>query len=198
MNPLNPNRKRSRARAPRFRALASALLLAIGLGASAVVQAFPGFGSAAGGAGCDSLASEPVNYQVVFEDEIQPYFGGVLGSPITPRCETCHVALSFGNMSLAPINVLTNLLGVDGSGQQSPNYPLRRIVPGHPEQSLLFLRINCDDAPDTGGRMPPGSGGGMNDPEFLHFEALVHDWIKSGALMFGSDRVFQAGFDDLR
>ena len=40
--------------------------------------------------------------------------------------------------------------------------------------------------------------GGSEDPEFLHFEALVHDWIKSGALMFGSDRVFSAGFDDLR
>jgi hypothetical protein len=174
------------------------LLLGGGLGASAVVQALPGYGSAGGGASCDSLASEPVNYRVVFEDEIQPYFGGVLGSPINPRCETCHVTVTNGDMNLAPINVMVNLLGIDGDGQQSPTYPLRRIVPGHPERSLLYLRINCDDAPDTGGRMPPGSEGGMNDPEFLHFEALVHDWIKSGALMFGSDRVFQAGFDDLR
>lgn len=183
---------------PRRLRLAAGLLLACGLGANAATQAFPALAAPGGGPGCDSLASEPVNYRVVFEDDIQPFFGGVLGSPINPRCETCHVTVTNGDMNLAPINVLVNLLGIDGEGQQSPNYPRRRIVPGKPEQSLLFLRINCDDAPDTGGRMPPGSAGGSEDPEFLHFEALVHDWIKSGALMFGSDRVFQAGFDDLR
>lgn len=180
------------------RTIVAPLLLAVALGAGAPAQAFPTADAAAGGPGCDSLATEPVNYRVVFEDDIQPYFGGVLGSPVNPRCETCHITVTNGDMNLAPINVLTNLLGIDGSGQQSPNYPRLRIAPGHPEQSLLFLRINCNNAPDTGGRMPPGSEGGINDPEFLHFEALVHDWIKSGAIMSGSDRVFQAGFDDLR
>jgi len=193
-----PAPKRHRAPPPPRRAIAASLLLAAALGAGTTAQAFPTADAAAGGPGCDSLATEPVNYRVVFEDDIQPYFGGVLGSPVNPRCETCHVTVTNGDMNLAPINVLTNLLGIDGSGQQSPNYPRLRIAPGHPEQSLLFLRINCNDAPDTGGRMPPGSEGGANDPEFLHFEALVHDWIKSGAIMSGSDRVFQAGFDDLR
>ena len=193
-----PVSKRSCATPPRRHAIAATLLLALGLGAGATARAFPTTDAAAGGPGCDSLATEPVNYRVVFEDDIQPYFGGVLGSPINPRCETCHVTVTNGDMNLAPINVLANLLGVDGSGQQSPNYPFLRIAPGQPERSLLFLRINCANAPDTGGRMPPGSEGGINDPEFLHFEALVHDWIKSGALMTGSDRVFQAGFDDLR
>lgn len=190
--------KRHRAPPSPRRAIATSLLLALALGTGTTTQAFPTADAAAGGPGCDSLATEPVNYRVVFEDDIQPYFGGVLGSPINPRCETCHVTVTNGDMNLAPINVLTNLLGIDGSGQQSPNYPFLRIAPGHPERSLLFLRINCNDAPDTGGRMPPGSEGGINDPEFLHFEALVHDWIKSGAIMSGSDRVFQAGFDDLR
>ena len=151
-----------------------------------------------GDPGCDSLASEPVNYRVVFEDDIQPYLGGTFKPQVMEFCEACHVDLSFGSMSLAPINVTINLLGLDGEGQPSNGYAYRRVTPGKPQQSLVFLRLNCADAPDTGGRMPPGSLGGAEDPQYLRLEALVHDWIKSGAIMNGSDRIFQADFDVLR
>lgn len=150
------------------------------------------------GSDCDSLKAEPPHERIDFLRDIQPFLGGLMDQVIVPRCETCHVIVIRGDMDLGPANVRTSLLGIDGQGQQSPNYPRRRIVPGAPYESLLFLRISCSNAPDSGGRMPPGSQGGELDPEFLHFEALVHDWIKAGALMPGGDRVFQAGFDDLR
>jgi len=153
---------------------------------------------AGGDPGCDSLAGEPVNYRVVFEEDIQPYLGGTFKPQVMEYCEACHVDLSFGSMSLAPINVTQNLIGLDGAGQPSSGYEYRRVAPGNPQQSLLFLRLNCADAPATGGRMPPGSTGGAEDPQYLRLEALVHDWIKSGAIMNGSDRIFQANFDVLR
>ena len=170
------------------------LLLASALAAPALAWE-PG---AAQGSDCDSLKAEPPHERVDFARDIQPYIGGLMDQVIVPRCESCHVIVIRGDMDLGPDHVRTSLLGIDGEGQQSPNYPRRRIVPGDPYASLLFLRISCSNAPDSGGRMPPGSQGGELDPEFLHFEALVHDWIKAGALMPGGDRVFQAGFDDLR
>lgn len=150
------------------------------------------------GSDCDSLKAEPLNARVDFARDIQPFLGGLMDQVIVPRCESCHVIVIRGGMDLGPANVRTSLLGIDGQGQQSPNYPRLRIVPGDPYASLLFLRINCSNAAGSGGRMPPGSQGGELDPEFLHFEALMHDWIKAGALMPGGDRVFQSGFDDLR
>ena len=150
------------------------------------------------GSDCDSLKAEPLHERIDFLRDIQPFLGGLMDQQIVPRCESCHVIVIRGDMDLGPANVRTSLLGIDGQGQQSPNYPRLRIVPGDPYASLLFLRISCGNAPASGGRMPPGSQGGELDPEFLHFEALMHDWIKAGALMPGGDRIFEAGFDDLR
>jgi len=144
---------------------------------------------------CDSIANEPVHYDVVFERDIQPYFGGVVSMTI-PRCETCHVSGSAGGMNLAPANVRLELLGADGNGEPSLNYPsYRRIVPERPFASLVYVRIHCDDSPP--GRMPPGANGSM-DPDFLRFQALVHDWIALGAIMVDTDRRFIGSFESIR
>jgi len=83
-------------------------------------------------------------------------------------------------------------------GQPSSGGPeLLRVEPGDPSRSLLLQKLNCD-APDVGMHMPPG--GAVS----LELQALVHDWIRRGALgepvedPIPRDFIFGARFESTR
>lgn len=69
-----------------------------------------------------------------------------------------------------------------------------RVRPFEPLASSLFLKVNCE-TPPFGSRMPLG---GSPSPEL---QALIHDWIASGALMPqspGAVRLFIGNFESIR
>ncbi|SDD83438.1 hypothetical protein SAMN04488509_10850 [Aquimonas voraii] len=174
--PMNPNLQFARCAA-----------LAFGLSATlaAGAQTLP--------AGCDELPAStyPIRYDVSFEADIRP-----LLESEEQRCTVCHG--SSGNLSLSFANARSNLLGaqergVASAGDASAN-PILRVRPREPLASSLFLKLNCA-TPPFGGRMPLGLS---PSPEL---QALVHDWIASGALMPdspGGVRLFIGGFESIR
>lgn len=141
---------------------------------------------------CDSIATEPVRTDVDFEAEIQPFLSG--GGTTSAFCTGCHTTLSRGGLNVLPENVRVAFLGADEQGAVSVNYPeWRRIAPGLPRASLVFQRVHCNDSP---GRMPPGASNG--DAEFIRFQALLHDWIATGAIMDSTDRRSMDSFETIR
>ena len=79
---------------------------------------------------------------------------------------------------------------------QSPWYPgYVYVVPNHPEQSLLFMKVDCDDPGGNGGagaRMPLDNyAGGLTVQQI----ALIYDWIAEGAPAGTTDGIFRNGFD---
>jgi hypothetical protein len=74
-----------------------------------------------------------------------------------------NLALSFGNEFATMINV------------RSYEVPtMYRVLPFHPEQSYVYLKLACDAGID-GGCMPLGS---KLDPQLVQ---VFHDWIEAGA-----------------
>ena len=141
---------------------------------------------------CDSLATEPVRTDVDFETEVQPFLTG--SATTSAFCTGCHTSLSRGGFNVLPENVRESMLGADEQGAASINFPTwRRVVPGQPRASLVFQRVHCNDGP---GRMPPGAANG--DAEFIRFQALLHDWIATGAIMDTTDRRSMDSFESIR
>lgn len=141
---------------------------------------------------CDSLAGEPVRADLDFFVDIQPL--------VDARCAPCHTDFNFGGMNLRRENVKLSLLGANEAGAPSSYPGFLRVTPGDPLTSLVFLRLNCENAGSIDNqipRMPPG--GTTTD-----LQALVHDWIALGAILRGddeatrTDRTFLGTFDPIR
>ena len=68
---------------------------------------------------------------------------------------------------------------------------LTYVIPGHPERSLLFQKVNCDTPPE-GTRMPFNNyAGGLS----VEQQALIYDWIAAGAPVGTTDAIFRGTFD---
>lgn len=110
-------------------------------------------------------------------------------------CADCHTTnggatVPTGELDLDPADSPSpykNLIGV-----QSPLYPgYTYVVPNHPEQSLLYMKVDCDN-PGAGARMPLNNyAGGLTVQQI----ALIYDWIAEGALSGTTDGIFRNGFD---
>jgi hypothetical protein len=104
-------------------------------------------------------------------------------------CDACHTT---GGQSpdldyLDAPSPYVNVVGVPSVDFDGQIY----IVPNHPERSLLFKKINCDDS-GFGPRMPLNNAfGGLT----AYQQALVYDWIAAGAPPVTTDVVFRATFD---
>lgn len=142
---------------------------------------------------CDSIADQPERPDADFLVEIQPQ--------LQVQCASCHTDISAGGFSVLAARVKSTWLGDDEAGAPSGFPGFRRVVPGRPLDSLVFLRVHCANAggPDNIiPRMPPG--GALE----TSLQALIHDWIASGAVLRGStpetttDRQFVASFESLR
>ena len=68
---------------------------------------------------------------------------------------------------------------------------LQYVVPNHPEQSFLFMKVNCDNPP-SGSRMPlDGYAGGLTPQQ----QAVIYDWIAGGASVEPTNTIFRGTFD---
>jgi len=156
--------------------------LALALASVAPVAAF----ETRSGDACESLPADqfPIRYDVSFEGDIRSYVDNL--------CASCHG--SQGGMSLSLGNVVNSLLGSNERGQASQGDPaILRVRPFEPQASALFLKLNCIPPP-FGDPMPLGGSA----PQEL--QALVHDWIASGALLpnSGGTRLFIGSFESIQ
>lgn len=129
--------------------------------------------------GCTSLDAVPVQFTIDYQSAIQGIFDN--------HCIECHA----GDPPL-PADLD---LGAGASWSHIFNVPssqdaaFTRVVPNHPDQSLLFLKVNCD-TPGIGHRMPFG-----RDPLQPEEQALIFDWIAAGAPPTTTDVIFSGGFE---
>ena len=142
--------------------------------------------------GCTNITAIPVaksiQYVAAIQNGIFHDFNGMGNG-----CADCHTTAGgapAGNLDLdyldtpSPYVNLVNVGSLDYPGQIY-------VVPGHPERSLLFWKINCD-FPGFGDRMPLGNyGGGLSVDQ----QALIYDWIAAGAPVGATDAVFRGTFD---
>lgn len=139
--------------------------------------------------GCTDISSVPPMYSgIQYGAAIQGLFNDFGAG----ACTDCHTS-NGGTMTPAGHLDLDNgvsylhLVGVPSYEDAALFY----VVPNHPEQSLLFQKINCD-TPAIGVRMPFGFPSDTLNPDQ---QALIYDWIAEGAPVGTTDGVFRNGFD---
>lgn len=92
-----------------------------------------------------------------------PDFETVVGPLLTKRCLECHQSVNpSGNLAI------DTAMGIQAGGDSG-----RAIVPGSPEQSLLFQRVNA-------GEMPPERNGHSRRLADAEIE-ILREWIAAGA-----------------
>ena len=130
--------------------------------------------AAAGGPnGCENLSAIVPFTQLSYSLNIQSIFD-------SGECLGCHSGNGgtggAGGLNLETLTSYQSLV--------SPSVGTPRAVPGDPLNSVLFLKINCDN-PGFGSRMPMDLG-----PMSAVRQQLIFDWIRLGA------PVLRAGFED--
>ena len=153
--------------------------------------------STAGGvtpSGCTSIQDvAPIYSGIEYNAAIQSLFDNFLTNGGAAGCVDCHknpASGASGRLDLTDGFSWGHLVNVASYDDSSLTY----VVPNHPEQSLLFQKINCDN-PAEGVRMPfQGFPDGSTtlDPDQ---QALIYDWIAAGAPVGTTDGVFRNGFD---
>ena len=130
---------------------------------------------------CDSLDSVPITFAIGYQSGIQGIFND--------NCIACHTntADSPPPADLSLDQGLSWSQIVNHASSQDPG--LTRVVPNHPELSLLFHKVNCA-LPDIGSRMPYGG-----PPLSIEDQALIYDWIAAGAPFDATDTIFRGGFE---
>jgi hypothetical protein len=151
--------------------------------------AHSGFAAAQTPSGCTSIAEVPPQYGgIQYGAAIQGMFDDFNGMNV--GCTMCHFTpppTPSGHLNLDDGKSWKALVGVASWEDPALTY----VVPSHPEQSLLFAKINCD-TPPIGARMPYGFPSDTLTPEQ---QALVWDWIAAGAPVGVSEGIFRNGFD---
>lgn len=147
--------------------------------------------------GCTPLDSVPPTYSgISFGAAIEGIFINYNG--LGNGCADCHTTAMgaqtpSGNLDLDPQDApspYVNLINVPSYYDASLFY----VVPNHPEQSLLFQKVNCD-TPGEGARMPYGGYPDGLTTLSPYQQALIYDWIAEGAPAGTTDGVFRNGFD---
>ncbi|MBS0487632.1 MAG: hypothetical protein JSS13_09840 [Proteobacteria bacterium] len=141
--------------------------------------------------GCTSIADVPPQFSgIQFGAAIQGLFDNFLTNGGTAGCVDCHTSPASGaagHLDLTDGVSWAHLFDVTSYNDHNIKY----VVPNHPEQSLLFQKVNCDN-PATGARMPFGFPPGTLSPEQ---QATIYDWIAEGAPSGITDGIFRNGFD---
>ena len=163
-------------------------LACAGSAATTSVLAFDAF-AAVTPSGCSSIQNVPVTKAIEYGAAIQGLFNNFSNSG-SAGCVDCHFEIAdgpSGELDLTPGFSWPNLVGAPSADDPSLTY----VVPGRPQQSLLFQKVNCD-TPGEGERMPfHGYGGGLS----IEQQALIYDWIAAGAPIGTTDVLFQGTFD---
>lgn len=161
-----------------WRECATGIVLLIG-----TTQAFALDGSA----DCTDIDGLPITVGVDWQADIKPIINEMF---VTGRCTSCHNSGQFdGNLDLTDN-------GIDAIYKLVPTY----AVPGDPDASILFDKINCFAPGHGGARMPFGQ-----IPLSIVEQGLIYDWIEQGALgdiegeaPIPRDFVFRDGLESLR
>jgi len=74
-------------------------------------------------------------------------------------------------MGLTPGNEFQAMINVTSS----ENPPMKRVLPGDPEHSYVYLKVACEGGIPFGACMPLSSG---FDPRV---KQMFYDWIEAGA-----------------
>jgi hypothetical protein len=159
-----------------------AVAVACALGATPAIAGTPG--------GCTRIADIAPNYAITYGAAVQGLFDDYATNGGSAGCVDCHFApppMPSGELDLSAGVSWGHLVGVPSAEDPGLLY----VVPGRPQESLLFLKVNCDE-PATGARMPLDNYGGGLLPEQ---QALIYDWIANGALSGTSSTVFRDGFE---
>jgi len=139
--------------------------------------------------GCTSIQDVPPIYSgIQYGAAVQGLFDDFNGMDV--GCTMCHFTpppMPSGNLDLSDGVSWSQLVNMPSDEDASIIY----VVPGHPEQSLLFQKINCD-VPAVGSRMPYAFPSDTLSPQQ---QALIWDWIAAGAPVGATDGVFRNGFD---
>jgi hypothetical protein len=164
--------------------------------ASAVLTAFAALPVAGvAPSGCTSIEDVPPIYGgIEYGAAIQGLFDNFLTNGGSAGCADCHTSSGggapSGNLDLTDGVSYLNLINVPADEDASLFY----VVPNHPEQSLLFEKVNCD-TPAIGVRMPylgyPDGTTTLSPDQ----QALIYDWIAEGAPVGVTDGIFRNGFD---
>ena len=130
---------------------------------------------------CADLTGVPPVENVRFDDDVLP----ILEVDLL-QCTTCHGTSA--NLSLDQgTESHDELFCVDTQGSV-PQPPGKRVVPGAPMESWLYLRVACDDPDDPAFRMPR-NGFTLTSGELR----IIHDWILQGAP--SAETIFTSRFD---
>ncbi len=147
------------------------------LAAGCLFTACAGSGGGGGGGGSKpppSCTPPPVDQRLSFPNNIQPIFNR------SCALAGCHTAGTLsGNLDLSPGRSYSQLVKVPSF--QMPR--LKRVVPGHPSDSYLVLKIVGDPGTISGGPMPlgcpiPPAGGSCLGPDDL---PAIRTWIEQCA-----------------
>lgn len=133
---------------------------------------------------CTSIKNIPFTRDIEYGAAIQGIFNNFDG---TNGCIDCHFEIDFGpsgDLDLTAGVSWGNIVNATSAEDSSYTY----VVPFHPEQSLLFQKINCDPPPV--GQMMPRAGTLSAEQQ-----ALVWDWILSGAPVNTTDDIFIGNFE---
>ena len=116
-----------------------------------------------GSSDCTDLRGLPINFGVQWQADIKPILNEMFP---TGRCTSCHNPGQFdGNFDLTDT-------GIDAIYKLIPSH----VVPGRPDRSILFDKINCDQPGHGGARMPF-----FQTPLTATQQGLIFDWIAQGA-----------------
>ncbi len=144
--------------------------------------------------GCTSIQNVAPTYSgIQFGAAIEGIFTDFSG--VGQGCADCHTTnggttAPTGELDLDPGDTPSPYVNLINA--QSPLYPgYVYVVPDHPEQNLLFMKVDCDN-PGAGARMPlDGYAGGLTVQQI----ALIYDWIAEGAPAGTTDGIFRNGLD---
>jgi hypothetical protein len=148
-----------------------ALALALASGCSSGAPATDGADASADADGAPVNPGPPLTYL--------PTYSAVWGEILQPTCALlfCHAG-SEDYLELTTKDLAYEaLVGAPATGTLCGPTGLERVDPGHPETSLLYLKITD---PPCGSKMPLQYGAPVVlDPRQL---SQIHDWIAAGAL----------------
>jgi hypothetical protein len=133
-------------------------------------------------AGCGGDASPPSATPAA--PDVLSSFDRIQRSILTPTCAVsgCHVsesAAANGNLVLSPDVAYDNLVGARSTNLAAQRDGLRRVVPFHPDSSLLFQKTVlalAGHGPDYGNTMPVGT-----KPLTQGQIDFIQQWIEAGA-----------------
>jgi hypothetical protein len=109
-----------------------------------------------------------------------PSFAADIAPLLSTNCESCHsptgTAFSFTKLSLTKADAYALLVNVESVEMATLKKPMKRVLPGNPDSSFLYLKVSMKTPPGGGQRMPLNAAALAADKI-----ELIRSWIAAGA-----------------